>query len=160
MTIYFIRDQQNRVKIGVTKDRLPERLSSIQTCNADRLVVARTINDANGAAERWLHHHYADRHIGGEWFTWCETMLTIDPLQELFGGQILDTEQVADWLGVSVQFLEIGRSKGYGPSFVMLSARRIGYQRSAVRAWLKERTFACTSQYAERPAPKRREVAR
>jgi predicted DNA-binding transcriptional regulator AlpA len=74
--------------------------------------------------------------------------------------ELLTTQQLAAWLGVSVQFLEIGRSNGYGPSFVMLSARRIGYQRSAVRAWLKERTFACTSQYAERPAPKRREVAR
>ena len=70
--------------------------------------------------------------------------------------ELLTTRQLAAWLGVSEQFLEIARSDGYGPEFVMISSRRIAYQRPAVRAWLKERTFSHTAQYAERPAPKRR----
>lgn len=34
---------------------------------------------------------------------------------------LLDTEAVAKWIGVSTQFLEIGRSRGYGPEFMRLA---------------------------------------
>jgi len=67
------------------------------------------------------------------------------------GGNIDDllaTPAVADWLGVSTQWLEIGRTRGYGPPFVRLSTRRVRYCRADVLAWLKERTYSCTSPYA------------
>jgi predicted DNA-binding transcriptional regulator AlpA len=62
---------------------------------------------------------------------------------------LLPTKAVADWLGVSSQFLEIGRHKGYGPKFVRIGPARIRYRRADVLAWLEERTFASTSQYGE-----------
>lgn len=60
---------------------------------------------------------------------------------------LLTTPAVADWLKVSPQWLEIGRSRGWGPRFIRLSTRRIRYRRDDVRAWLKERTHASTAGY-------------
>jgi hypothetical protein len=65
---------------------------------------------------------------------------------------LLSTAAVADWLGVSTQFLEIGRSKSYGPPYKRLSARRIMYRRGDVLAWLKKRTHGGTAEYAQRRA--------
>lgn len=63
---------------------------------------------------------------------------------------LLSTRDVADWLGVSDQWLEIGRCKGYGPPFVRISPRRIRYRRGAVIAFLRERQYASTREYASR----------
>ena len=85
----------------------------------------------------------------------AETIL--DASKNVDDDDLLSTKQLAVWLGVSVQFLETGQILGLRPpSSSMLSARRIGYLRSAVRTWLQERTFACTSEYSERPAPPKR----
>jgi predicted DNA-binding transcriptional regulator AlpA len=54
--------------------------------------------------------------------------------------ELLPTPKTADWLGVSTEWLEIGRSKGYGPPFVRLSPSRVRYRRSDVWRWLDERT--------------------
>jgi hypothetical protein len=62
--------------------------------------------------------------------------------------QLLSTPQTALWLGVSTQFLEIGRHRGYGPPFERLSARVIRYRRGKVRAWLDERSHQSTKEYA------------
>ena len=62
--------------------------------------------------------------------------------------QLLSTRQVADWLGVSVQFLEIGRHRGYGPRFVRLGPRKIVYRRADILHWLGTRTHASTKEYA------------
>ena len=59
----------------------------------------------------------------------------------------LSTKEVAAWLDVSPQFLEIGRTRGYGPKFEHLSDKLIRYRCGDVLAWLKERTHACTSEY-------------
>ena len=53
---------------------------------------------------------------------------------------LLTTKQVAKWLGMSDQWLEIGRGKGYGPPYVRLSERGVRYKRSDVINWLKERS--------------------
>lgn len=60
---------------------------------------------------------------------------------------LMSTIQVAAWLGVSPQFLEIGRSRGYGPRFVRLTPRRTRYRREDVIAWLRSRTHASTAEY-------------
>ncbi len=57
------------------------------------------------------------------------------------------TKEVAEWLGVSVQFLEIGRHRGYGPRFVRLGPRKIVYRRADVLHWLGTRTHASTREY-------------
>jgi predicted DNA-binding transcriptional regulator AlpA len=49
-------------------------------------------------------------------------------------------KQVSDWLGISTPSLQRMRSSGCGPAFVQLSARRIGYRKSAIEAWLSFRT--------------------
>jgi predicted DNA-binding transcriptional regulator AlpA len=62
--------------------------------------------------------------------------------------ELLDTEQTAKWLGVSTQWLEIGRSRGYGPTYTRISARTVRYKRSDVLSWLETRKHQCTKEYA------------
>jgi len=57
------------------------------------------------------------------------------------------TAELAGWLGVSNQWLEIGRSRGYGPKFVRIGPRRVRYRRNDVLEWLAERSYQCTSEY-------------
>lgn len=64
--------------------------------------------------------------------------------------KLLTTTEVAEWLGVSLAWLEIGRHKGYGPPFVTVAPRLIRYLRSSVLAWLHERTHQCTREYSKR----------
>jgi hypothetical protein len=61
---------------------------------------------------------------------------------------LLDTGTVARWLGMSKIWLQLGRSKNYGPPFIALSPQRIRYRRSDVVAWLRQRTFSHNDQYA------------
>jgi predicted DNA-binding transcriptional regulator AlpA len=61
---------------------------------------------------------------------------------------LLTSNQLAHWLGVSHQFVEISRIKNYGPKYTRLSARVIRYRRGDVRAWLRERSHRCTAEYA------------
>jgi predicted DNA-binding transcriptional regulator AlpA len=65
--------------------------------------------------------------------------------------ELLSTIKLASWLGVSTQWVEIGRSKKYGPEFVRLGPRHIVYRRSDVIKWLRARTFASTSDYGRAP---------
>ena len=68
---------------------------------------------------------------------------------------LLTTDQLGKWLAVSHQWLEIGRSRGYGPPFVKMGPRnaRVRYRRSAVVAWLEARSVDPVNRPA-RPAPK------
>jgi hypothetical protein len=61
--------------------------------------------------------------------------------------ELLTTAETAAWLGVSVQWLDIGRSEGYGPPYQKLGVM-VRYRRGTVRGWLRERTFHSTSEYA------------
>ncbi|WP_084801220.1 AlpA family phage regulatory protein [Bradyrhizobium sp. Tv2a-2] len=53
--------------------------------------------------------------------------------------QILSEREVCSWLGVSEPTLFRHRRNGTGPKFIRLSAKRVGYRRSAVEAWLSGR---------------------
>lgn len=53
--------------------------------------------------------------------------------------EILSERELSDWLGVSQPTLSRLRRDKAGPAFVRLSARRVGYRRSAVEDWLKHR---------------------
>lgn len=64
------------------------------------------------------------------------------------GDDLLSTRETAQWLGVSEQWLELGRSKNYGPRYTRLSPRMIRYRRKDVWAWLKSRTHKSTAEYA------------
>jgi predicted DNA-binding transcriptional regulator AlpA len=62
--------------------------------------------------------------------------------------ELLNTPQMATWLGVSPQWLEIRRHRGDGPPFERISQRCVRYRRGKVKAWLNDRTYKCTSEYA------------
>jgi hypothetical protein len=60
---------------------------------------------------------------------------------------LMSTNELAAWLGVSPQWIEIGRHKGYGPKFEQLAPKIIRYRKSRVKTWLDSRSRACTSEY-------------
>ena len=72
---------------------------------------------------------------------------------------ILNEEELAQWLDISRPTLQRQRSDGGGPPFVQLSARRIGYRKSAVEQWLEARTIERVGRLVEQTpsgtAPKR-----
>src|SRR6516165_4002566 len=53
---------------------------------------------------------------------------------------LLDTPTTSVWLGVSSQWLEIGRSKGYGPPYVRLSPSRVALRGGDAPRGLRART--------------------
>ena len=61
---------------------------------------------------------------------------------------LLTTAELAAWLGVTKAWVELGRVKNFGPPYLRLSAQMIRYRRSEVKAWLQERSFRHTGQYA------------
>ncbi len=63
--------------------------------------------------------------------------------------QLFCTKSMAKLLGVSTQWLEIGRTKGYGPPFLKLTNRMIRYRASEVKAWLDTKMYNNTSEYAD-----------
>jgi hypothetical protein len=50
-----------------------------------------------------------------------------------------DTRNAAAYLGLSVQYLEIGRCKGWGPPYVALG-RAIRYSKTALDDWMSKHT--------------------
>lgn len=64
--------------------------------------------------------------------------------------ELLSTRETAHWLGVSDQWLELGRAKNYGPKFLRISPRVVRYRRSDVRKWLDSRAFASIAEYTSR----------
>lgn len=65
---------------------------------------------------------------------------------------LLTTQQVAAWLGVSIQWVEIGRLRNYGPKYTRLTPRLIRYKRSDVLEWLNARKHSSTAEYSRRVA--------
>jgi predicted DNA-binding transcriptional regulator AlpA len=51
--------------------------------------------------------------------------------------EYLNTEQAAEYLQVSTQWLEIGRVKGYGPNFIKLG-RLVRYKRTSIDEYLEK----------------------
>jgi predicted DNA-binding transcriptional regulator AlpA len=58
----------------------------------------------------------------------------------------LTTPELAKYLKLSTQWLEIGRSKGYGPPFVRLTKRMVRYSLSEVHEWMRKRSYASTTE--------------
>ncbi len=91
----------------------------------------------SGGADDVPQRHHLDRRAGD---------LIIEAKDE-DGDELLATSEVAEWIGISTQWLEIARSRGFGPKFVRLSARRVRYMRSSVLDWLREREHQHTREY-------------
>jgi hypothetical protein len=73
--------------------------------------------------------HHLDRRAG-QLLTTIKTTTKAD---------MLTTQQLADLLGVSSQWLEVGRVKNYGPPYERLGPRLIRYTQNGVVKWLKQR---------------------
>jgi hypothetical protein len=52
---------------------------------------------------------------------------------------LLNTAAVAVWLGVSTQWLEIGRCNGYGPVHTKITPRLVRYRKGDVLEYLRGR---------------------
>jgi predicted DNA-binding transcriptional regulator AlpA len=65
---------------------------------------------------------------------------------------LISTKELATWLGLSEQWVEIGRHRGYGPPFLRLTPRRVRYRRCDVLAWLEQRRHQSTAEYLRRPS--------
>ena len=62
----------------------------------------------------------------------------------------------ASMLGISLAWIEAGRHYGYGPKFIRIGPRSIGYRLGDLRAYLRSRTtHQCTSEYLPRKRKKR-----
>jgi predicted DNA-binding transcriptional regulator AlpA len=68
--------------------------------------------------------------------------------------ELLCTKQLAAWLGRSKQWVEIGRSRGYGPPYIKLGPRSIRYSVGDVLKWLQERSYKSTAEYESGESPK------
>lgn len=64
--------------------------------------------------------------------------------------ELLSTKELASWLGVSQQWVNAGRCKGFGPPYLRMTPTMIRYRRGAVREWLAERTFIRTAAYSDK----------
>src|SRR5262245_47415452 len=62
---------------------------------------------------------------------------------------LLTEKEMAEWFHCSVQWLAIGRSRGYGPPYERLGPRLVRYHRSKVKAWLNERSHRGVAEYRE-----------
>lgn len=91
----------------------------------------------NAAARRAVRHQL-DRHA---------TTLSVNA--EGDDDELLTTPQIALLLQVSIQWLEIGRCKGYGPPYVRLGTHLIRYRRGTLREWLLGRAHTWTAEYTE-----------
>jgi hypothetical protein len=78
----------------------------------------------------------------------------IEAANEGTDDELLSTPRTAVWLGVSPEWLEIGRSRGWGPPYLRLSPRRVRYRRGDVKRWLQERLYRATAEYADPAAPR------
>ncbi|MGE0724344.1 MAG: helix-turn-helix transcriptional regulator [Alphaproteobacteria bacterium] len=59
--------------------------------------------------------------------------------------KILTAEETAAYLRTTERTLQDWRLDGTGPQFIRIGHRSIRYRKSAVDAWLRDRTFASTT---------------
>jgi len=71
------------------------------------------------------------------------------------GDDLLTVQQLAEWLMLTVQTLEIYRVRGAGPKHVKLSPQVIRYKRSDVLKWLASRTRQSTEKKHKRKVRQR-----
>jgi hypothetical protein len=58
---------------------------------------------------------------------------------------LLNTPAAAVWLGVSTQWLELGRCKKFGPPFIKITKRLVRYRKRDLLDYLQSRTRTMTA---------------
>ena len=68
--VYILSDEHDRIKIGVTKNMIEQRVNDLQTGNADELTVSYLSNPVADymKIEAAAHELFSTSHIRGEWF--------------------------------------------------------------------------------------------
>lgn len=75
--IYFIQEvNTGNVKIGYA-DNVEKRLTKMKSDNSSELIVIRSLA-GNRSDERIIQNHFGDRFVRGEWFRYCDEMMTIN----------------------------------------------------------------------------------
>jgi len=72
-------------------------------------------------------------------------------------GDLLNTDELCSWLGMSRVWAEIGRIRGYGPPYLKLGdgpRARIRYRRGDVEEWLRQRTYGSTAEHPPSARPR------
>ena len=72
--VYFIR-AGDAVKIGSAAD-ISKRLETLQCANPVELHVVRIIRHGGAHLERELHGRFRHHHLRGEWFRWCDEIVS------------------------------------------------------------------------------------
>jgi hypothetical protein len=83
------------------------------------------------------HRHQLDRR--------AEQLITVSGDND--HTELLTTDEVAEWFGVTPEWLRIGRVNKFGPPFLRIAPKKVRYRRADVLAWLDERKFNCTAEY-------------
>jgi hypothetical protein len=71
----------------------------------------------------------------------------LEKMRDASDDTLLNTNEVSEWFDVSEEWLEIGRSRGWGPEFVKMGPRLVRYTVGACRQYLAKRTYAGTADY-------------
>ena len=59
--------------------------------------------------------------------------------------RLLSTDEAAEFIDMTVRFLEVRRHRGGGPPFIRISGNRVKYSLADLRAWIGERRRFSTS---------------
>ena len=59
--------------------------------------------------------------------------------------RLLNPEEAAEFIDMTVRFLEVRRHRGGGPPFIRISGNRVKYSLADLRAWIAERRRFSTS---------------
>jgi len=78
MPVYIVRaDETGPVKIGWSNS-VVKRMRAIKPTPTTELTIIRLL-DVPRCVEPWLHQIFSEQRLNGEWFTFDERMLTIEP---------------------------------------------------------------------------------
>lgn len=64
--------------------------------------------------------------------------------------RLLNEQEAADFLGVSIRTMQNWRHRGGGPSYIKLNSRSVRYQLSDLKAWIEAQKAESTSDASER----------
>lgn len=129
MSVYFIRaGKDGPIKIGVATDPAA-RLRDLQTAHHETLHLERVV-DGERCAELWLHEHFSEYRLRGEWFRFHPSMLTILPPPMVPVICAPDSEMTGTDLLLAIRALGLSQRD---------FAKSINYREETVSRWVRDR---------------------
>jgi hypothetical protein len=161
--VYFVIDENmKRLKVG-TSVNPKKRLRSIQTGNADRLVIYGTVQ-GDRHFEKQLHNEFAQHRLNGEWFVFADCKPRVDEILgkdrkvkpnksyslwefRLITGLTEDQLKYAEWLGAKAGIGSYGVASGGGDTLRIRSER--GEPKVSGRIWCQIVGSGCLRKKSE-----------